>query len=126
MKKQHIWSSDDDKRLKVSVGDCEPIFEHFGQQNKSYTKLNAWDAVAGRMLPDVCVTGAACMRRWEILKSKGDNMWDKTIEMVERYERELAETTFDNVSVVVCKVDSLHAKLDSLADRLAVLEKLWK
>ena len=70
MKRQHIWNASDDELLKKAIDDCKPIFEHFESQNKAYTKLNAWDAVAGRLLPNICVTGAACKRRWEILQEQ--------------------------------------------------------
>lgn len=124
-KKIHKWSSDDDDRLKIEVEKCKPIFEHF-EQNKSYTRLNAWDAVAGRLLPEICVTGAACMRRWQILSDKKRGMWDEAIEMVDKYERELAETTFDGVSEILGNMDALHDRLEKIEIILTSLEDIWK
>ena len=126
MKKQHIWSSSDDEKLKVAVEDCKPIFEHFEQQNKSYTKLNAWDAVAGRLLPEICVTGAACMRRWEVLKEQKKNKWDEAIEMVDKYERELAETTFDGVAELLGGMDAIHERLSKIESELVSIKEIWK
>jgi hypothetical protein len=126
MKKQHIWSASDDERLKIAVDECKPIFEHFEQQNKSYTQLNAWDAVAGRLLPEVCVTGAACKRRWEVLKEQKESKWSSAIEMVERYERELAETTFDGVSELLESMDALHEKIKRVEAAVLRLERIWE
>lgn len=124
--KQHAWSEKDDDRLKESVEACKPIFEHFEQQNKSYTKLNAWDAVAGRLLPEVCVTGAACKRRWEVLKEQKESKWSAAIEMVERYERELAETTFDGVSELLGNMDALYEKVQQIGEDVLRLRKIWE
>ena len=125
MKKQHIWSTEDDEKLKIAVDDCKPIFEHFETQNKAYTKLNAWDAVAGRLLPEICVTGAACMRRWEILREQKKDKWQEAVEMVDKYERELAETTFDGVSELLGNMDALHDRLMRIEKSIEILVKAW-
>ena len=126
MKKQHKWSSNDDERLKNAVEECRPLFEHFEEQNKSYTKLNAWDAVAGRLLPGICVTGAACMRRWEVLREQSRDTWGTTIEMVEKYERELAEETFDVLAKVLKGVEITNERLDKIETQLSSIERLWE
>jgi hypothetical protein len=127
MSKCHKWTPKHDDLLKTAIYDCYDIFEHYKTQNKSYGESNAWDAVAGRLLPDVCVTGAACRRRWDILKEKEKKTenyrincgWSQAIEAVEKYEKELAEVTFDGVSELLGEIDALHIKMDKLI-------KLWE
>ena len=126
MSKLHNWTEMDDTNLKNAIDDCEPIFEHFRGQNKSYTEANAWDAVAGRLLPDVCVTGAACRRRWEILKKKNNDTWQETIDKVNQYERDLAETTFDGVSEILGNMDALHERMTTLEQSVSKLLKQWE
>jgi len=132
-KKCHAWSDGDDDLLRTAIVDCEPIFEHYRTQNKSYNEANAWDAVAGRLLPVICVTGAACRRRWDIIKKKENSTWDKTIELVNTYERELAETTFDGVSEMLGEIDALHDRLTAIENKLDTsvnisfeLRDMWK
>ena len=124
--KLHNWTSGDDDALRTAISDCEPIFEHYRTQNKKYTELNAWDAVAGRLLPDICVTGAACRRRWEIIKQRENSTWDELIEVVDKYERELAETTFDGVSEILGNMDALFERLGSVEKKLDAVMELWK
>ena len=133
--KMHSWTEKDDELLKKSVEDCSPIFEHFKSQNKNYKELNAWDAVAGRLLPDICVTGAACRRRWEIMKEKAEksDAWDKVAEMVDKYERDLAETTFDGVADLLGSSDALMDSMGvllktvhGLDEKISKLIEMWK
>ena len=133
--KMHSWTEKDDELLRKSVEDCQPIFEHFKAQNKSYKDLNAWDAVAGRLLPDICVTGAACRRRWEILKEKTEksDAWDKVAAMVDQYEKDLAETTFDGVAELLGSSDALMDSMGALLkavhgldEKISKLIEMWK
>jgi len=63
--RNHLWTPDDEGRLEEAVAVCEPLIDHY--QNQGYTMRDWWDAVAGRMAPDVLVTGGACQRRWDII-----------------------------------------------------------
>ena len=80
--------------------------------------------MAGRLLPAVCVTGAACRRRWEIIKEKENSTWDETIALVDKYERELAEVTFDGVSELLGEIDALHERLTSIENKLDNVENI--
>lgn len=116
--KRHDWTDDDDSKLLAAVNDCKPIFQHFKEQGSSYSDGNAWDAVAGRLLPDVCVTGAACRKRFEkILKPVSDG-WKDTADAVAAYERDLAETMFDGVAELLGNVDALLERMDSVGKRI--------
>jgi hypothetical protein len=129
MMKMHKWSNGDDDLLMKSIKDCQPIFEHFGSQNKSYSETNAWDAVAGRLLPFVCVTGAACKRRWKVLKDREkqqSDKWDKVSDMVDTYEQELAENTFDSVSEVIGLIKNLENQIKDIKTQIKKLEDMWK
>lgn len=130
--KKHHWTEENDKTLKLTIDECEPLFEHFREQGKTYSEKNAWDAVAGRLLPDICVTGAACRRRWEVLKTfetemkLRDDTWQKTIDMVNKYELDLQETTFDGVSEILGNMDAVHERITGLESKIDTLINEWR
>lgn len=125
-KKCHQWTDSDDGKLLRAVEDCKPLFEHYKTQSMAYTELNAWDAIAGRLLPDICVTGAACKRRFESLKeSRRSDGWDDVVKMVNQYERELAETTFDGVAELLGNVDALLETVHKIKRDVEDLKKAW-
>lgn len=124
--KFHSWTEEDDNRLKEAIKDCQPIFEHFRTQGSSYSEMNAWDAIAGRLLPEICVTGAACKRRYEKIKEKESDGWKKTIEKVDEYEMGLAETTFDGVSELLGNVDAIFDAIRDIREEIRELRNLWK
>lgn len=124
--KFHKWSEDDDKLLLEAIEDCKPIFDHFKQQGSSYSEGNAWDAVAGRLLPCICVTGAACRRRFEIVrKEKKSDAWKDTIDRVDAYERDLAETTFDGVAEILASMDVLLEVVSGIHSEILSLREMW-
>lgn len=125
MKKCHAWTESDDKLLKKAIEDCEQLFTYYKEQNKSYNDSNVWDAIAGRLLPGICVTGAACRRRWEIINKKED-AWKKASELVDKHERELNETTFDGVSELLGNMDALFERLTQMEIKIDGLKDLWK
>ena len=126
-KKCHQWTSDQENKLMKAVEDCRPLFEHYDKQSSVYTKLNAWDAIAGRMLPDVVVTGAACKRRFEKLMASHEAHpgWDEVAVMVNKYERELAETTFDGVAELLGNFDVLFGAVVKIKRDVDDLKKMW-
>jgi hypothetical protein len=124
--KFHSWTEEDDSRLKTAIDECQPIFDHFRTQGSSYSEMNAWDAVAGRLLPEICVTGAACKRRYEKIKEEENSAWKATIKQVEEYERDLAETTFDGISELLGNMDALFDEVVGVKKEIGELKQLWK
>ena len=124
--KFHSWTEEDDNRLKTAIDECHPIFDHFRTQGSSYSEMNAWDAVAGRLLPEICVTGAACKRRYEKIKEEENSAWKATIKQVEKYERDLAETTFNGVSELLGNMDALFNEAAGVKKEIGELKQLWK
>lgn len=126
--KFHKWSEEDDRTLLKAIDDCAPIFEHFKQQGSTYSEWNAWDAVAGRLLPGICVTGAACRRRIDVIREteQNEDAWKATIEKVNAYERDLSETTFDGVSELLGNIDALFRAIASIQKDIAALKKAWE
>lgn len=125
-KKCHQWTTKDETKLLLAIEECKPLFEHYKEQSSAYTELNAWDAIAGRLLPEIVVTGAACKRRFEKLNEKKQEGWDDVIEMVNVYERELAETTFDGVSELLGNMDALFDEIKALRSEMKKLRDMWK
>jgi len=125
--KCHNWTKQDESLLMDAVAECKPLFDHYKTQGKSYSDSNVWDAIAGRMLPDICVTGAACRRHFEIISKEPDvgRGWEAVIEQVNIYERELAETTFDGVTELMGSIDAIFDILGLLASDVKALKKMW-
>jgi hypothetical protein len=125
-KKCHQWTKEQESKLLRAVEDCKPLFEHYDKQSSVYTQLNAWDAVAGRMMPDVMVTGAACKRRFDkLMKEHQHDGWDDVAKMVNQYERELAETTFDGVAELLGNFDALFEAVIKIKRDVDELKKMW-
>ena len=124
--KCHSWTEEDEAILKNAIDECSPIFDHFKGQGASYSDSNAWDAVAGRLLPDICVTGAACRRHFEKIKERESDGWKKTVELVNAYETDLAETTFDGVAEVLGKIDAIFDELTVIREEIADMKKAWE
>lgn len=127
-KKMHSWTDDDEQKLMEAIKDCEPLFDHYKNQGVSYSEMNAWDAIAGRLLPDICVTGAACRKRFDQIKSRETtgNGWEDVVTRVAEYERDLAETTFDGVSELLGNFDVLFDVVKQIKKDVDVLKKAWE
>jgi len=125
MKKCHQWTDRDDELLRQEIEKCGPIFEHFRNQGKSYSDMNAWDAVAGRLWDSIGVTGSACKRRYDKMKQEErtdrTDRWQETIDKVEAYERGLAETTFDGVSELLGNFDALFDKQHEVEKNMVLM-----
>ena len=132
--KCHKWTATDEERLMEAIHDCEPLFKHYKNQGTSYSDMNAWDAIAGRLLPDVVVTGAACRRRCEVMKARDiesgnsdlTDEWERVSWMVDQYERDLAESTFDRVEALLGQVSDLVDTVTGLVSEVRELKKMWE
>jgi hypothetical protein len=131
--KKHTWSEQDDRLLLKSIEDCTPLFDHFRGQSGQYSENAVWDAIAGRMLPSVVVTGAACKRRYARITDERPDAWKAVSDMVNAYERDLAETTFDGVFEIRSSMDLLFDMVSSLVKQndlqielLTELKEMWK
>jgi succinate dehydrogenase/fumarate reductase flavoprotein subunit len=124
----HQWTKEQEDKLLQEVEACRPLFEHYDKQSSAYTQLNAWDAIAGRMLPDVIVTGAACKRRFEKIMKEQDSSdkWAEVEAVIDKYERDLAETTFDGVAELLGNVDALLEMVMNIKRDVDDLKKMWK
>lgn len=132
--KFHKWTEEDDTALLKSIDDCKAIFEHFETQGKTYSEMNAWDAVAGRLLPGICVTGAACRRRVEVIHEREEQKaqaekvdeWAAAIDLSAKYERDLQETMFDGISEMLGNADALFERLGKIEKAILEIRDLWK
>jgi hypothetical protein len=127
--KFHKWLERDDAALLLAIEEFQPIFDHYREQGKTYTEANAWDAVAGRLLPKICVTGAACRRRVEVLKESEqikEDRWKSAMEKVNAYERDLAETTFDGVTEILASMDVLLEVVSGIHSEILSLKEMWE
>jgi hypothetical protein len=109
--KIHAWTTFDDAALEQAVQECEPLFRFYAakRQNKEYGEGNAWDAVAGRLVPNVIVTGSACKRRFEVLQERRKEVnaastdgWADAIQAVQEYE----ENALDRIESMVERVEA--------------------
>jgi hypothetical protein len=131
--KKHVLTKEDDELLLKSIEECKPLFEHFKEQSASYSDMAVWDAVAGRMLPSVMVTGAACKRRFARITAKRPDAWKTVSDMVNTYERDISEAMFDNTSEMLKKMEVLlqvvnqnTMKLQGIDRDLKEIMKMWE
>jgi hypothetical protein len=131
--KKHVWTKEDDDLLLKSIEECMPLFEHFREQGSSYSEINAWDAVAGRMVKNIIVTGMACKRRYNRIKDKKKDSWKLATEKINAYERDISEATFDNTSEMLKKMEALlqvvnqnTLKLQGIDRDLEEIMKMWE
>lgn len=125
--KCHKWTDNDEGRLLNAIDECEPLFDHYKQQGESYNEMNVWDAIAGRMLP-LTVTGAACRRHFVVMNERDAEKsgWEKTAEMVEEYERSLAEETNHAVNNLMKAIEMLAGAVESLQSDIRDIKKAWE
>jgi len=124
--KKHTWSEQDDKLLLKSIEDCSPLFDHFRGQGGQYSENDVWNSIAGRMLPSVVVTGAACKRRYARITEERPDAWKTVSDMVNAYERDLAETTFDGVAEILASMDVLLEVVSGIHAEVLSLRKMWE
>jgi len=134
--KSHKWSDADDARLLTALDECAPLFEHFPAQGRRYGTANAWDAVAGRLLPDICVTGAAAKRHYskmqqrreeeeragieEVDLSHGEDEWQRISVMVDDYEQSIHERNAGRLDDIDRSLAAIARIVNALARELGV------
>lgn len=59
--RRHRWSQSDDEALRIVTGQLQHLY---GARNKP---LDFWTAVAGKLMPGLVVSPAACAKRWSTL-----------------------------------------------------------
>ena len=110
------WTTDDESRLIQAISECYPLIEYY--KGRGYKKVNWWDTVAGKLAPELLVTGRACERRWLDIRSRPVqptvvDRWLEVAAAVDNYERELQEVTYD-------LVESIDNKLSIICRELGV------
>jgi hypothetical protein len=125
-RKLHDWTEADDARLAQAVTDLDPLREQYSERGVKVDEY--WSAVAGRMAPEVLVTGRACQARWHDLETRRKELearldapppvdaWAQVAARVEVYERELGEATYDEVRSVGERLANLEAMVGNNAD----------
>jgi hypothetical protein len=124
--KKHVWTKEDDELLMKSIKECKPLFDHFRGQGGQYSENDVWNSIAGRMLPSVVVTGAACKRRYARITEERPDAWKTVSDMVNAYERDLAETTFDGVAEILASMDILLEVISGIHTEVLSLKKAWE
>jgi hypothetical protein len=131
--KKHVWTKEDDELLLKSIEECSPLFDHFRGQGGQYSENDVWNSIAGRMLPSVVVTGAACKRRYARITEERPDAWKQVSDMVNAYERDISEATFDNTSEMLKKMEALLQvvnqnilKLQGIDRDLEEIMKMWE
>lgn len=126
--KRHNWTEEDNQKLLEAVEACKPLFEHYLNQSRDYTGVEVWDAIAGRLLPDICVTGKACRRQFDRIKPievKPDG-WDRVAELVESYERDLGEFTYDKVDHIESHIKEMKSSLEEIRTLVNQVLSVWE
>jgi hypothetical protein len=131
--KKHVWTKEDDELLLKSIEECKPLFDHFIGQGGQYSENDVWNSIAGRMLPSVVVTGAACKRRYARITEKRPDARKTVSDMVNTYERDISEATFDNTSEMLKKMEALlqvvnqnTLNLQGIDRDLEEIMKMWE
>jgi hypothetical protein len=130
--KMHLWSDKDEESLLHAIETCKPLMDHYVQQTGN--KSAWWDSVAGRLLPDICVTGAACKRRFEIIDERNkqanesdkqtDQAWIDVATKVYEYERDLQEAALDDLNYLKRKTGKIEVIVKALWKELTGLDEV--
>ena len=126
--KRHNWTEEDNQKLMQAVEACTPLFDFYRCQSESYTGVEVWDAIAGRLLPDICVTGKACRRQFDRIKPvevKPDG-WDRVAELVESYERDLGEVTYDKVDHIESHLNDMQSSIEEISALVNKILSVWE
>jgi len=137
--KIHKWTSEDETKLLNAIQTCTPLMEHYQRQGRNTE--NWWDSVAGRLLPDIQVTGGACRRRYLLIQERKKDeveqidlsteptidQWELTKRMVEEYEDEVSERLQENLQSLLHISSSIRELLTSdlhfIENKIASMDK---
>ena len=126
--KIHKWTHKDERNLLLAVEECQPLMPVYKRQGRGIE--NWWDTVAGRLLPDIQVTGGACRRRWLLMSERDTeaalpgpkDAWDHVKEMVEQYEADIQEVIFYDLRKLSAKVSRIDQRVSVLFRELTGIE----
>lgn len=138
----HKWRPEDEAALEAAIDVLTPLMAHYERQMGHGRAW--WDAVAGRLAPEVLVTGAACKRRWAILIARREavaataaakaaellpanavpppeDAWTRTVRRVEEYEATVAERTLEATTenaAMLTQIQVSQARIEGMLTRL--------
>ena len=138
--KIHKWSGEDESKLLNAIQTCTPLMEHYQRQGRNAE--NWWDSVAGRLLPDIQVTGGACRRRYLLIQERRKDeveqtdlnaevptvdQWEIAKRMVEEYEDEMSERLQENLQTLLHVSSSIRELLTNdlhyIENRITSIDK---
>lgn len=105
-RKMHKWTNVDEDKLADAIKQCAGLNEHYEQVGA--TKSAWWDTVAGRLAPEILITGNACSKRWQLMQRRNKpDKWEECAKLVDSSEQELSEAIYDKVD----RIDRRIARL---------------
>lgn len=126
-KRIHDWTESDNARLEQAVLDLEPYAA--ACEDRGWPRSRFWDAVTGRMAPEVCVSGKACLEQWKRLQKlkpppAAPDGWDRAAALCEEYERDLALETYERLVELKLQLEDMAERLYVGSDALRIEAKL--
>jgi len=117
IRKVHDWNESDEALLSQAVMDLDPLREQYAE--RGIPTKDFWSAVAGRIAPQVVVTGKACRERWGTIEAKRKateqpaepDAWAQVAARVEQYERDLGEATYDAAAETLRAVEFIRERI---------------
>ena len=93
IRKYHDWTEAEDTLLSQAVMDLDSLRAEY--EAREVPAHQFWSAVAGRLVPEVLVTGRACQARWRDIEARRKaaeqpaetDAWAQVAARVEVYER---------------------------------------
>lgn len=144
----HRWTAADEDALEAAMEALTPLLAHYERQRGHGRAW--WDAVAGRLAPAVLVTGAACMRRWELITERrqgdleraaeaakrtesdsaaggtlGVMTWEVLAQRVDDYERTVGEATLETATALAAQVTQIQRSQARLERLTTALCRAW-
>ena len=87
---RHNWTKDDENRLCTEVAEQWSIFE-FYNQHRTKTQTSAWDAIAGRLWPDIKTTGGGARKRYSECRARYYEDMERDFHEDEEWREQLAK-----------------------------------
>ena len=133
IRKNHDWTDADEALLSQAVMDLDPLREQY--EERGIPTKEFWSAAAGRIAPQVVVTGKACRERWCTIEARRKaaeqpaepDAWAQVAARVEQYERELGEATYDEAqrtNARLLQIEGLLADVATADDVTTVFEQV--